>query len=45
VVPADITSHSSVRAEVRSWIENVIVPALVEKFIAERALRQEGKGE
>ncbi len=32
-----------VRAEVLSWIDNVIVPALVEKFIAEKALRKEAK--
>jgi hypothetical protein len=40
-----IASHSNVRVEVRSWIENVIVPALVDKFIAEKALRKAAKDE
>jgi hypothetical protein len=36
---------SRVEFMVRSWIENVIVPTLVEKYLAERSLQSEDKGE
>ncbi len=39
------TAPSRVELLVRSWIENVIVPTLVEKYLAERSLQKEENGE
>jgi hypothetical protein len=44
VLQPEQTPSRAIQVEVLSWIENVIVPALVDKFIAEKVLRKGEKG-